>query len=62
MQTAQSLGLMDINSQWLFVICDYGLDNETTVEIVNNLKEGNNIAFLYNISTFGETCKVINCV
>lgn len=59
MQAAQSLRLMDIDSQWLYVISDYKLDNDSTAEILYNLREGNNVAILYNISTSAVTCKVI---
>lgn len=59
LQAAQSLELMDITSQWLFVISDYKLDNDTTLEILSNLREGNNVAFLNNASVSNSSCKVI---
>nr|QBB73018.1 ionotropic receptor [Protaetia brevitarsis] len=57
LQAAQSLELMDIASQWLYVVSDYKLDNDTTSEILSNLKEGNNVAFLNNASTSSTSCK-----
>nr|AVH87303.1 ionotropic receptor 15 [Holotrichia parallela] len=57
METATALRLVDTNNQWLYVISNHKLNNKSVAGILRNLKEGNNIAFLYNVSMSGVDCK-----
>lgn len=55
---ARSLGLLHPESQWLFVLSNTAENSSIVTDFKKLLAEGENIAFVYNITNFREDCKV----
>ena len=43
-------GLMNINTQWFYLITDSNKRSEIVIEQIKTAKDGYNLAFLYNAS------------
>ncbi len=54
-----SLGLMTIDTEWLYMISDTQYLQNDVASMLKKAKDGNNIAFVYNSSKpYDESCKV----
>ncbi|XP_018576793.1 ionotropic receptor 93a isoform X2 [Anoplophora glabripennis] len=58
MEYAKSLNLVDIKNQWLYIICDSIYNNSDITSYKRLLREGDNVAFVYNTSITSENCRV----
>lgn len=62
MEIARDLKMVDTFSQWLYVVSDTNYINNNISAIMPLIDEGNNIAFIYNFTKFGEECATgLNC-
>ncbi|XP_043276414.1 ionotropic receptor 93a isoform X4 [Venturia canescens] len=57
-ESARTLGLLHPESQWLFVLSDSAENPSNVTELQKLLAEGENIAFICNVTNFDEDCKV----
>nr|AFC91753.2 putative ionotropic receptor IR93a [Cydia pomonella] len=56
-ETARDLFMSNTQAQWLYVISDTSIRNSNLSSFVNALYEGENIAYIYNITDDREDCK-----
>ncbi|XP_047990455.1 ionotropic receptor 93a isoform X1 [Leguminivora glycinivorella] len=56
-ETARDLLMSNTQAQWLYVISDTSIRNSNLSGLVNELYEGENIAYIYNITDDRENCK-----
>lgn len=59
MEYAKSSGLADIKNQWLYVISDVNKYNTEVGHLRKLLKEGDNVAFIYNTTKDTADCVVM---
>ncbi|XP_022920713.2 ionotropic receptor 93a isoform X1 [Onthophagus taurus] len=57
MDISKNLKLVNTESQWLYIISNADLKNETNLDVIKHLKEGDNVAFVYNVTSSEENCK-----
>lgn len=58
MEYAKAFGLVHIKSQWMYIISDTNNDFHDIQFFKKLLREGDNIAFVYNRTRNDETCTV----
>lgn len=58
MEVAKNLALVNPYSQWLYVISDTSAVKNDLSTFANLLNEGDNIAFVYNVTTDSHDCRV----
>lgn len=56
--TARELLMSHTNAQWLYVISDTDIHNGNISGLINALHEGENVAYIYNITDDDPGCKV----
>nr|AXF48842.1 ionotropic receptor IR11 [Lobesia botrana] len=56
-ETARDLLMSHTQAQWLYVISDTNLRNSNISSLINALYEGENVAYIYNITADYEDCK-----
>lgn len=59
MEYAKDSGLVNIKNQWLYVISDANAVKSDVSHLKKLLKEGDNVAFIYNTTSFDSSCAVI---
>ena len=57
-EKAQQHGLVNIDTQWLFLVSDSNSASEMKPKEILNSQDGSNLAFIYNMSNTSEDCKV----
>lgn len=55
---ARELRMANSNAQWLYVISDTSRQNSNLSGLINALYEGENLAYIYNITDDSPDCKV----
>lgn len=58
MEYAKQVGLVDIKNQWLYVISDSYKNGNDLSHLKKLLGEGDNVAFVYNTTTYDISCVV----
>ena len=58
METARDLRLVDSFSQWFYVVSDTNFMHNNISSVLPLIEEGNNIAFIYNLTKTGGECVV----
>lgn len=58
MEVAKSLGLVNTKNQWLYVICDTNWKKKDISYVKKIMKEGDNVAFIYNTTVADPKCTV----
>lgn len=48
--------MVDTFSQWFYVVSDTNFNNHNISAISPLIEEGNNVAFIYNFTRFGDEC------
>lgn len=61
MEVAKNLGLVTPYSQWLYVISDTNENRKDISTLGNMIAEGDNVAFLYNVTAKSSRCTVKYC-
>lgn len=62
MEVARDLKMVDTFSQWFYVVSDTNFQNHNITAIVPLIEEGNNLAFIYNYTRYGDECETgIKC-
>lgn len=56
--TARDLSMMHTQAQWLYVISDTDSRHSNLSALINVLYEGENVAYIYNITEDHEDCRV----
>lgn len=58
MEIARDLRMVDTFSQWLYVVSDTNFLQNNISSVLPLIEEGNNIAFIYNLTKTGSDCVV----
>jgi hypothetical protein len=58
MEVARDLKMVDVFSQWFYVVSDTDYTRNNISSIQELIEDGNNIAFIYNFTRSEESCKV----
>lgn len=59
MEYAKDVGLVSIKNQWLYVISDANAVKSDVSHLRKLLREGDNVAFIYNTTSSDSSCAVI---
>lgn len=57
-ETARDLLMTHTMAQWLYVISDTNSSNGNLSNLINDLYEGENVAYIYNMTDNSPDCKV----
>lgn len=57
-ETARDLLMSHTMAQWLYVISDTNSSNGNLSNLINDLYEGENVAYIYNMTDNSPDCKV----
>lgn len=57
-ETARDLYMAHTQAQWLYVISDTSIHKTNISNLINALYEGENVAYIYNITDDSSDCKV----
>ena len=57
-ETARDLLMSNTMAQWLYVISDTNAQNGNLSSLINDLYEGENVAYIYNLTDNNPDCKV----
>lgn len=57
-ETARELLMSHTTAQWLYVISDTNAQNGNLSSLINDLYEGENVAYIYNSTDNDPDCKV----
>lgn len=59
-EIARDLVMTNTHAQWLYIISETDAQNGNLSSLINALYEGENVAFIYNVTDNGPECKVSN--
>lgn len=57
-ETARDLTMSHTQAQWLYVVSDTNKQNGNLTGLINALYEGENVAYIYNITDDDPECRV----
>lgn len=60
MEYSKSLSLTNTKNQWFYIISDTNMKKKDIHRFQKLLREGDNVAFLYNSTQISDLCTVLN--
>lgn len=57
-ETVRDLGMSHTQAQWLYIVSDTNTHTGNLTSLINALHEGENLAYMYNITDDHPDCKV----